>query len=122
MEPTVLVNVSQTDEIVQQEVFGPVITVQRVADEADALRLANDVPYGLAASVWTSDLDRALDLTRQLNFGTVWVNEHGPIASEMPFGGFGASGYGTDLSAYVLNEYTRLKHVMVYSGRLQASI
>jgi betaine-aldehyde dehydrogenase len=121
LEPTVVVNVDQQDEIVQQEVFGPVITVQRVASELEALQLANDVPYGLAASVWTSDLDRALYLTRKLNFGTVWVNEHGPIASEMPFGGFGASGHGTDLSVYALQEYTRIKHIMVYSERREAA-
>ncbi|MGW7519740.1 aldehyde dehydrogenase family protein [Streptomyces sp. NPDC054796] len=111
-EPTVLTGVEQHDEIVQREVFGPVLTVQRATDPGEALRLANDVPYGLAASVWTDHLGLALDLARELDFGTVWLNEHGPITSEMPFGGFGGSGHGTDLSVRALDGYSRLKHVM----------
>jgi betaine-aldehyde dehydrogenase/aminobutyraldehyde dehydrogenase len=112
-EPTVITGVEQHDEIVQREVFGPVITVQRAADPGEALRLANDVPYGLAASAWTNDLEQALTMSHDLEFGTVWINEHGPVASEAPFGGFGDSGHGTDLSVYALDEYTRVKHVMV---------
>lgn len=110
--PTVIANPAQDSEIVQQEVFGPVVSVQRAADEAQAIEWANDTIYGLAASVWTRDAGSALRATRDLNFGCVWVNDHIPYLSEMPHGGFGESGYGKDLSVYSLEEYTRIKHVM----------
>jgi 1-pyrroline dehydrogenase len=113
VKPTVVVDVDQTDEIVQKEVFGPVVTVQRFADDDQALAWANDVPYGLAASVFTRDVARALNAARKLEFGTVWINDHIPLVSEMPHGGYKQSGYGKDLSAYSLEDYTQVKHVMV---------
>jgi betaine-aldehyde dehydrogenase len=113
VEPTIVVNVEQTDEIVQSEVFGPVLTVQRFADENAAVVLANGVDYALAASVWTRDLGRALRLSKQLEFGTVWANDHLPFMSEMPHGGFKQSGYGKDLSTYALEDYSQVKHVML---------
>lgn len=113
MAPTVITNVKQSDEIIQEEVFGPVITVQRVPDDDAALRIANDTKYGLAASVWTLNLNKAMRFSGGLAFGTVWVNTHGPITSEMPFGGFNQSGYGKDLSIYALDEFTQIKHVMI---------
>jgi 1-pyrroline dehydrogenase len=112
VKPTVLTDVDQTDEIVQREVFGPVVTVQRFADDDEALAWANDVPYGLAASVFTRDIGRALNASRKLAFGTVWINDHIPLVSEMPHGGFKQSGYGKDLSVYSLEDYTQVKHVM----------
>ncbi len=112
VKPTVVVDVDQTDEIVQREVFGPVVTVQRFADDDQALAWANDVPYGLSASVFTRDIGRALNASRKLEFGTVWINDHIPLVSEMPHGGFKQSGYGKDLSAYSLEDYTQIKHVM----------
>ena len=112
VQPTVVVDVGQHSEIVQKEVFGPVVSVQRFADDAQAIEWANDVSYGLASSVFTRDIGRALNAARKLQFGTVWINDHIPLVSEMPHGGYKESGYGKDLSAYSLEDYTQIKHVM----------
>jgi len=111
-EATVVSDLAQDDEIIQNEVFGPVITVQQFTDEAQALAWANGVPYGLASSVWTKDFGRAMRMARRLDFGCVWINTHIPLVAEMPHGGFKHSGYGKDLSMYGFEDYTRIKHIM----------
>jgi len=110
--PTVVADVVQTDEIVTDEVFGPVISIQKFSDEDQAVAWANGVEYGLSSSVWTKDHGRAMRMSKRLDFGCVWINTHIPLVAEMPHGGFKKSGYGKDLSAYAIDDYTRIKHVM----------
>jgi 1-pyrroline dehydrogenase len=113
LEPTILTNAAQDSEIVQQEVFGPVVTIQSAADDWEAIRLANDVEYGLGASIFTKDVGVAFEAARQLEFGTVWINDHGAVTAEMPWGGYKKSGYGKERSVYSLEEFTQIKHIML---------
>jgi betaine-aldehyde dehydrogenase len=112
-EPTVVADLAQDDEMIQNEIFGPVMTVQRFDDEAKAIEWANGTRYGLAASVWTRDTARALRVANAIRFGAVWINNHITMASEMPHGGYKDSGYGKDMSMYSVEDYTNVKHVMI---------
>jgi acyl-CoA reductase-like NAD-dependent aldehyde dehydrogenase len=112
-EPTIITNVDQKSDIVQSEVFGPVISLQVVENEYAAIDLANDIKYGLGASVFTNNVGMAMEASRRLKFGTVWINDHGAVTAEMPWGGFKESGYGKERSIYSLEEYTQIKHVMI---------
>jgi betaine-aldehyde dehydrogenase/aminobutyraldehyde dehydrogenase len=113
LEPTIISGVAQDSEIVQSEVFGPVITIQQVSGDWEAIDLANAVEYGLGASVYTENVGVAMEAARRLQFGTVWINDHGAVTAEMPWGGFKQSGYGKERSVYSLEDYTQIKHVMV---------
>ena len=115
-EATLIADLQQDDELIQTEIFGPVVTAQRFSDEEEAVALANGTEYGLASSVWTKNVDTAARLAARLDFGCVWINTHIPLVAEMPHGGFKHSGYGKDLSMYGLEDYTRIKHVMHHHG------
>jgi betaine-aldehyde dehydrogenase len=115
-EPTVIADADQKSEIIQSEVFGPVLTISSFKDDAEAVMFGNDVLYGLAASLWTKDIGRAMRISSELEFGTVWINDHIPLASETPHGGFKQSGFGKDLSAEAVSDYKITKHVMVKQG------
>jgi betaine-aldehyde dehydrogenase len=112
-EPTVLTGLEQGDELIQREIFGPVVTIQRFEDETEALRLANGTQYGLGSSLWTRDLATAIRVSNRISAGTVWVNTHNVLVTEMPFGGHKKSGYGRDFGAQSIEEYTQTKHVLV---------
>ena len=116
VEPTVVGGLRQDDRMIQQEIFGPVITVQSFGDEDEAIAWSNGVEFGLASSVWTKDVSRAIRVSNALDFGCVWINTHIPLVAEMPHGGFKSSGHGKDLSMYGLEDHTRIKHVMAYTG------
>jgi betaine-aldehyde dehydrogenase len=116
VEPTVIGGLKQDDRLIQTEIFGPVITVQSFTEENEALEKANGVEFALASSVWTKDVSTAIRMSNALDFGCVWINTHIPLVAEMPHGGFKSSGHGKDLSMYGLEDYTRIKHVMVYTG------
>ena len=117
VQPTVLVDMPMGAACTQEEIFGPVVTVETFADEDEAISRANDVPFGLSASVWTNDARRSHDAAARIDAGTVWVNSHLVLANEVPWGGFKGSGYGRDLSIYALDDYSRTKHVMHFHGR-----
>ena len=113
IEPTIMTDVDQKSEIVQKEVFGPLITIQKAEDNNQAIEMANDIEYGLGASIYTNNIGFAMEASRQLKFGTVWINDHGAVTAEMPWGGFKQSGYGKERSIYSLEDYTQIKHVMI---------
>jgi betaine-aldehyde dehydrogenase len=115
-EPTLIADLKQDDELIQTEIFGPVVTAQRFRDEEQAVEFANGTECGLTSSVWTSNVGTAARMSARLDFGCVWINTHIPLVAEMPHGGFKHSGYGKDLSMYGLEDYTRIKHVMHYHG------